>query len=865
MGWSRFLRRKRWDEERARELEAYLEIETAEHLGRGMSAHEARNAALRKLGNPTRIREEIYSMNSIGFLETVWQDLHYALRVLRKSPGFAGVAVLSLALGIGANSAMFSVIYTVLLRSLPYPEAGRLVRVGRQLDYGITVPQYEFWKEHASMFASAAGYGGAIDRNLVFPGGQQWIKSMPVTTDFFRTLGIPPALGREFTAEETFRGGPRAIILSDALWRNAFGGDPGVLGRTVRLDDASFTVVGVLSREFWFPQEADAFVPLRPSGSLGDRGVNSEMIARLKPGVSLEQAVAGMPAIAESFRRVDAEAFRNERDRMTLARFQDSLTGDVRLTLLLLFGAVSLLLLIACFNLASLLLARLAVRQKEIAMRLALGSGRGRLLRQFLIENLLIAMSGGLAGVLGARALLDGMVALIPFNLHASAPVRLEGAVVGFAVAIVCAAALAFSLPPMRAASRLDLHETLKAGGRSAGSARQRGRSVLVVSQVALSVTLLVAAGLLIQSLYRLHQERLGFRPGGLVAVNTPFAAARLRNTAALRRYESALLERLKAIPQVQRVAGINTLPLAGFNNFPAERQGHPENSIGGMEIRAITPEYFDVMGIPLRRGRPFLDSDTESSPAVMIVNETVARQWWPDGNALHDRIIIGRFKGQDYGDSGPREIVGIAADTKTRALQEPPRPTVYVPAPQMTDLPTKTWILRAPFSAGLAAELRRRIAAIDPGQRVQSIRPMEEIIASTTAGSRFDAWLFAALAGLALLLSTVGIYGLLSFSVARRTSEIGTRMALGASRRSVLALILKQGVVLVIIGLVLGLAGALAVTRSLATLLFGVRPTDPVSFIGVSALLLCVGFLASYFPARRATNVDPMVALREE
>jgi putative ABC transport system permease protein len=376
----------------------------------------------------------------------------------------------------------------------------------------------------------------------------------------------------------------------------------------------------------------------------------------------------------------------------------------------------------------------------------------------------------------------------------------------------------------------------------------------------------LVAAGLLIETLYRLHRERLGFEPRGLVTFRTPIAPQLRRSPSNVLRFESTLLERFQALPGVSSVAAINVLPLAGFGNMPTQQDGHPENSIGGMEVRYITPSYFEAMNIPMRRGRPFLNMDTASSPPVILVNETLARRWWPNGDPLGDRVVIGRFQGRDFGHPTPREVVGVVADTKTAYLKEPPRPTVYVPAAQSADPPSAlSWVLRAPLSTGLLAQIRRTIAEIDSRQRVTNIRTMEEIVASTTARSRFDAWLFASLAGLALLLTAIGVYGLLSFSVARRTNEIGTRMALGASRADVLKLVLRQGVSLIAIGLILGLSAALVVTRFLSTLLFGVSATDPLSFLGVSALLLCVGTLASYLPARRATRIDPMVALRYE
>jgi len=867
MGWSRFFKRRHWDEERSQELAAYLEAETAENLRRGMPAREARNAALRKLGNPTLIREEIYRMNSIGFLETLWQDLKYGLRVLRKSPGFTFIAVLSLALGIGANSAIFSVVNAVLLRPLPYPQARQLVRVGDSVEnHDVTMTEYEFWKAHASAFASAAGHRGVADQLLAAGAKQEWIKSMKVTADFFRTLQIAPALGREFSAEETRAGGPQAMVLTDELWRRTFNGDPAVLGRAVVLDDASFIVVGVLPRAFWFPQAADAFVPLRVTGSLDDKGFNTEMIARLQAGVSLRQGRAEMPTVTQNIRRAYPDQFKAQYRGLTLIPYQDSLVGDVRQNLLLLFGAVALLLLIACSNLGSLLLARLAVRRKEIAMRLALGSSRGRLLRQFLIENILLTLAGGLAGLFAARAMVDLLVAYIPFALPGFAPIHLDAPVLAFTLAVAVATGLAFSFVPMLTASGLDLQEALKAGGRSGGAARQRTRSVLVVAEVALSVTLLVSAGLLVQSLYRLHQERLGFNPLGLTTFSTPFGPERRRSAADQWQYETTLLQRFQALPGVTGVAAINTLPLAGRGNMPAQREGHVENSIGGMEVRYITPAYFEVMGIPMRRGRSFSATDNASSPPVILVNETLARLWWPNGDPLGDRVVIGRYKGRDFGTPAPRQVVGVAADTKTSYLQEPPRPTVYVPASQLDGARGGiNWVLRGHLPAGFAAELRRAVAEIDSRQRIGRIRTMEEVVSATTASSRFDAWLFAFLAGLALALTAIGVYGLLAFSVARRTNEIGTRMALGASPASVRMLVLKQGFALIAIGLVLGLAGAWAATRSLTTLLYGVRSTDPASFIGVAVLLVGVGLMASYFPARRATRVDPVVALRNE
>jgi putative ABC transport system permease protein len=868
MSWRFWFQQRKWERQMDAEFRFHLESQINDYMRQGLSRRKAELRARREFGALELAKDECRDQRPLEWAADLLRDVRYSARSLRRTPGFTVAAIVTLALGIGANTAIFSVVHAVLLRSLPYPEPNRLVRVALQGTQGdVTIPQYEFWKEHAPAFASVAGYRGGGDGSLVFGASREWVQFMLVTTDFFRTLGVTPALGREFHPAETRPNGPQAIILSDSLWRRAFAADPGVLGRVVTIEDANYSVVGVSPHGFWFPQTADVFVPLRPTGSASDNGSNTDMIARLKPGVSFRQAQASMAPITESFRRALAGDELADSRGLSLIPYQEWLTGDVRLKLLLLFGTVGLLLLIACSNVASLLVARLAARQREIAIRMALGGSSGRLLRQFLAENILLAMGGGIAGLLGAYWLLDWLLFLMPFQLPVSAPIRLDLFVLAFTLAISLGTALIFSLAPLVAALRLDIYDTLRAAGHSSApsAARYNTRSFLVVTEVALSVTLLVGAALLIQSLYRLHREPLGFTPEHLITFETR-PSDRREKAGELRNFEAALAARIRALPGVRGVAGANVVPLTDRNNFPAQREAHPEQSIGGMEIRTITPEYFNVMRIPVCRGRVFTSADISASKPVILVNETLARQWWAQGNPLGDRIIIGRFNGHDLGGAPdpPREVVGVVGDTKTVYLKAPPRPTVYIPATQFDNV-TGAWVVRASVIEGLADRLRKLVAEIDPGQRVQRMQTMEQIVISQTADSRFDAWLFGGFAGLALLLTTVGVYGLLAFSVARRTNEIGIRMALGARRADVLRLILRQGLTLVAIGLVTGLAAAAILTRSLSSLLFGVRPTDPLSYLAVSALLLCISVLASYLPARRAMKVETTVALRCE
>jgi putative ABC transport system permease protein len=789
------------------------------------------------------------------------QNFVYAFRTLRRTPGFTVVAILLLALGIGANSAAFSVVYAVLLRPLPYPQPQQLVQLVRNGDAGDSVsgPEYTFTRDRATAFSSVAAYLTGRERLVKVGSEYETASTVFFSTNTLRTLGVAPAFGREFVADETRPNGPRSAILSAPLAARVFGGESNAVGRRVTLDDVAYNVVGVLPRGFWFPSTPDVLLPF---AFAGDNGANSTLIARLKADVSIEQSASQLGTFTAGLKQANPLGLPEKYSGLRPVSFHERVSGGVRSNLLMLFAAVGLLLLIACSNLASLLLARLAARQKEIAVRLALGSGASRLFAQYLVENIVLASAGGAAGLLVGVWLLEGLLALIPLELPSSVPISLNLGALGLTFAAAVTATMAGSLLPLWAATRMNVGGALQVGSRSIqGGPKQRVRNVLVVAQVAASVTLLVSATLLIQSLYKLRQESLGFEANGLVTFSTPVAPERRGKQAEIQRFNTELLERLRTLPGVRGAAAVNLLPLAGQNNFPTQREGHPEQSIGPMEIRQVTPEYFATMGIRLIRGRMFNANDDATGAPTVIISENLAKAWWDKGNPVGDRVRIGMFQGRALGEDRARGIVGVVADTKTRNLKEPARTTIYIPAPQW-ETGAMSWVVRGDVSA---EQLGAAVRELDPRQRVERVRTMSAIVAASSVNSRFDAWLFGGLALLALILTAVGICGLLAYSVARRTHEIGTRMALGATPNDVLKLVLRQGGGLILAGLAIGTLAARSATEFISNLLFGTRVTDWSSYGITAAVLLLTGLLASYLPARRAANVDPLVALRRE
>ena len=847
-----------------KELRFHRDQQINEYIAAGMSPREAARRTKLEFGTFDLVKEEIRDTRWETYLGNFIRDLRLALRMLRKSPGFTVVAVLSLALGIGVNTAMFSVIAAALVRPLPYAHPSRLVVLGQKSEsklFAVTVAEFDVVRQQNAVFASIAAYGDARERRLEWSGGQDWIQTMPVSANFLQTLGTAPLIGRGFDEADNSPGGPPPVILDHAVWQRNFGGDPGVLGRTVRLDGTPSTVIGVLPSSFCLPQGGYPLVPLRPTGGSDDVGANTDVIARLNDQASLGAAQALVSSLTERLRQADRNA---SMQGLIVQPLQAALVADVRMHLLLLFGATGLLLLLACVNLAMLLMTRFAARGKEIAVRVALGSGQRRLFAQFLVENLVLAGLGGVAGIAAAYALVSGLVAWIPFNIPAATPIRVDAGVLLFAVAVALTTALVITLVPLAVARRLNVQQALRSTNRSAsqGDVRGRTRNVLVVAEVALSTMLLVGAGLLIHSLYQLSLQRLGFNPNGLLTFVTPLD----RHPSGVDRVNAIRLitQQLERIPGVTEVGAANVLPLAGWRNMPTEHAGHPEQSIGGMEIRAVTPNYFGMLGIPVRQGRSFTSSDTTG---VAMINEALARRWWPAGGALGDRVIVGLFRGRRFGDDAPREVVGIVADAKDRALTDAASPTVFVPLEQPIEFGSSVaWIVKGEAPSGrLAASLRSAVTEAVPEQRVLQLRTLDDIVSATTVTSRFDAALFGILAVVGIVLAAVGLYGLLSFVVAGRRQEIGTRVALGAERTQVFGMFLRQGVALTAIGLAVGIGGSLLLSRLLAGLLYQVKTNDPSSILAVTALFLIIGGAASSLPARRAATVDPADALRAE
>lgn len=811
-------------------------------------------------------------------MQSFIQDLRYSFRLLVRDPGFALVAVLALALGMGANTAIFSVVNEVLLRDLPYRDADRLVMVWesnspRSLDTNVISPaNFLDWQEQNSVFESMAGFA---DRrfNLTGVDDPEELPAQMVTVNLFPMLGAGAAVGRVFTEDDAKSDGPPVVILSNGLWQRRFGGQSGIVGQTISLSGNKYTVVGVMPADFRFyvkeasfgRRVAEMWVPVRfqPNDRVR-RGRYMASIAKLKPGVSLPQAQAEMSTIAGRLENQYPDF--NTGWGVTLVPLAQQMTGEIKPSLLVLFGAVALVLLIACANVANIVLARSSVREREMAIRAALGANRRRLVKQLLTESVILATLGGALGLLIANWGVDLLIALAPDGLLQVHSVNLDYRILGFTFGLALFTGLAFGIVPALATSSLDLHDALKEGSRSSSSGigGRRIRGALVIAEIALALIVLVGAGLLIRSLGRLQSVDPGFETKNVLTVRLILPGSKYREDHQILSFYRDLMNRVKGLPGVQSVAANAFPPFAGpgsATSFIVD--GKPKPPPGQepvADVRVVDAGYFQAMSIPLISGRTFNEAESTEARHVVIVNQTLARQYFPGQDPLGQRLTINMKQ-----ENVPSEIIGVVGDVKHSGLDVEARPMTYWPHPELA-FSSMTLLIRGtsdPLS--MAAAVQREVKALDKDLPISEVRTMEQLLASATARARFVAVLLAIFAGMAMALAAVGIYGVMSHSVAQRSREIGIRMALGAERSDVIRMVVRQGLVLAGAGIVIGIAGATAITRLMSGLLFGVTATDPLTFVTIALLLAAVAFLACLIPARKATKVDPLIAIRCE
>ena len=873
MSWRRGLskfgalfRRRKPVDDIAEEIRSHLEMEEQENLESGMTPEEAHYAALRRFGNVTLAQERSREMWGWNWVETLWQDLRFGLRQLRKTPGFTAVTVITLALGIGANTAIFSVIDAVLLRPLPFPHADRLVQIWetdpkRGLDRD-AVSAYNFrdWQSQNHGFAAMAAYG--YDHFSVTSSESPIaLRGLRVSADFFRVFGARPLWGRDYLANEDQPGAGHVAVVSFAAWQNYFGRDPKIVGRKITLDGEAYTVIGVMPSGFGMP-DSGIEIWITPAFDLkglsrGHHGLFA--IGRLKPGITLAAARSEANTIAR--RLAQQYPGTNSHWGIVLIPLQEEIVGNTRPALLVLWDAVGLVLLIACANVASLLLSRGVARSKEFAVRSALGASRWRLAGQLLIESILLAAAGGVLGLAFAHWGIGAIVrtAAIP----RAQGVTLDARVLGFTGLLSMLTGIVFGLAPAFASSSTDSNSALKktVGSINAGAGGVRLRSGFVAAEIALSLVLLVSAGLLIKSLWLLGRVNPGFNPKSVLALRMSLPESKYPNGLGRGAVIKRVIERLVAVPGVESVAGVNDLPFSGSRTTSSfDIEGVPPSSpdeARQADLRDITPDYFKAMGIPLLKGRWLTDGDNADAPRVAIINENLARKYWPVRDPIGQRL---RLYDKNW------EIVGVVGGVKLMDLAKENTSEIYLPCAQSGSPPWMFFAVRSRVEGGsVIASVRNAVREVAPDEPLYDVRTMDERVAASTAPRRLNAWLLGIFAALALVLSAVGTYGVIAYSVAQRTHEFGIRMALGAERGDVLKLVLGQGIALTLLGVGVGLAGAAGFTRYLSSLLYGVRPNDALTFISVGLLLFAVVLLACYIPARRATKVDPMVALRYE
>jgi predicted permease len=874
------------------ELHGFIEAAVEQKMRLGMTREEALRAARVDVGSVAAIKDNVHDTGWESIVEAVWQDVHYALRCLRRSPGFTEVAILTLALGVGANTAIFSIVNSVLLRPLPYRDPDRLVRIffnqpGVGLrDVTFSKPELDDLTNRSGVFEEVSAIGGG-SANLTGVKQPERLEFVLIGFDYFSMLGTTPQIGRLYGPQDVVPGFSPNVVISDALWRRDFGADPNALGRTFRFDGDPATIIGVLPPGFRHPGptvsgdvqvwsaagfSADPFPkPIRSNNTL-----NAGTIGRLKPGMTLAQAQARLTAMAAEIRKDFPTDYPQQAQwTIEIQPLQEFMVGKVRPMLMVTLGAVILIVFIVSLNIANLLLARASGRQQEMAVRLALGASRGRVIRQMLTESLLLSSIGGLAGVATAFSTLGFILRFVPSNIPRLSEVSIDWMVLGFAFLISIFTGLLFGLVPALHSAKVTLSAAIREGGRGSGysSKTSRLRDVLIVSELAFAVVLMVAAGLLLRTLRDLLRESPGFNPTQVVAAKVWLPVPDdpkedpYRGIAPKAAFDRELLRRLKTIPGVELAAITTDLPTTSHSlNDPSgnealsieDRPAESSADLRAERVR-ISPDYFKLMQAPLVRGRPFSEGDEDGKQPVVIIDETTARKYWPGRDPLGRRVRFGQDPTRPW-----MTIVGIVKDIKSDGLDIDGVPHIYVSIYQ-DPWRAQSVVLRTSLPASaLESQIRHEVQSIDPGLPVYGVSSMNDVLDASLASRRFSAQLVGGFAGLALALASVGIYGLLAYMVSQRAREIGLRMALGASRNNVLKLFLQKGVLLAGIGIVAGVIFSASTASMMASLLYGVRPHDPEVFLTVPLLLFAVAVVASYLPARRATKVDPMIALRE-
>jgi len=879
--------RTRKDEDLAEEIESHLAHEQDAQTARGASADEARRRARLRFGNPRTVRERVWRNRSVAWLDDAARDLRFALRSLARTPGFTAITLFVIAVGIGVNTAVFSVIDALLLKPLTYPDPQALVQIVLKTNQGpfaaASVPMFALWQQQSGIFEQVAAYDwGGSGANLTGGDQPEQVQAIHVSKDYFPLFGAPVLEGRTFTAAEDSPNGGRVTVLSYGLWKQRYGGDPKIVGTNIQIDGQPYQVVGVIGRGFVTDAPVDLWLPDQFDLNSHEMVVNFTAVARLKPGVSLAQANAQMKLVADQFRRAYGEHSLPPGGGFGIVSLQQFMVGDMRFPLLVLLGAVGFVLLIACANVANLLLARASARRRELATRAAIGAGRGQIIRQLLTESLALAVAGGFLGLvigfLGLRLLLRINPGNIPRITETGAGVTLDPNILLFTLGVSVLTGILFGLIPAIAASRPNLAAALNEGSSRSGISFRQGRirSILVVSEVALALVLVIGAALLIRTFRKLNDVDPGFTTHNVLTMTMSISGSRFQTTAPVAQVVREGQERLRALPGVLDAAASNCLPLYSNFGMGFDIVGRPKGNgpfTGGAGFYSITSGYFSSFGIPLLRGRVFTEHDDASSPWVAVINQAMARQYWPKGDPLNDRILIGAGAGPAFAEP-PRQIIGIVGDTRNGSVEQEPGPMMYIPIAQMPDGETALnstvaplyWIVRTrenPYTARAPIEAALRQAS--SGLAVAHIRTMDEVEASNIGRQRFNMVLLTIFGLSGLLMAAIGVYGVMTYSVQQRTQEMGIRMALGAQAWNLRSLVIGQGMLLALLGVVVGLGGAFWLTRFLASFLFGVKAWDPMAFVATPLLLCLVALLAVWVPARRATKVDPMTALRLE